>query len=132
MPRPKRKSAEPARTADVVSLADVRNRLRLAGYQSQIGQVLDANRQAISRLFHSGAMFTKEGTKAGRDLLLAHQHLLRVVELLEQLDDDGPLPAPRRPQHVQTVYTELDELLERTSALTDRTGAYLAKLKGEH
>lgn len=118
--------------ADVVSLAQVREKLRLAGYQTQIATVLEANRRAITRLFHSGAIFSKEGAKAGRDLLLAHQHLLRVVALLEQLSDQGPIPAPRKPQQLNAVYNELDGLLERTSELTDRTGAYLARLKGEH
>ncbi len=120
------------RPASVVDLEQVRGRLRLAGYQSQIGQVLEANRRALTRLFHTGTIFSKEGAKAGRDLLLVQQHLLRVVALLEQLSDQGPLPAPRRREHVEAVYAELDGLLERTSELTDRTGQYLARWKGEH
>ncbi|MHB8879588.1 MAG: hypothetical protein ACYC8T_38330, partial [Myxococcaceae bacterium] len=93
--------------------------------------VLDSNRKAIGRLYTSGALFSRQGARAGRDLLLAHQHLLKVVSLLNRLGDAGEVPSPRQPAEIDAVYRELDLLLERTGELTDRTGHYLARLRGE-
>jgi hypothetical protein len=74
-------------------------------------------------------LVTREGTRAGRDLLLAHQLLLRVVTLLERLSHQGDIPAPRRAAEVDEIFGELDLLLERTGELTARTFETLEKLK---
>ena len=117
--------------AAVIDLADERARRRLARYGEKVNRVLAANRQAIGRLYTSGALFSHQGAKAGRDLLRAHQHMLRVVALLDRLADGGDVPAPRRQEEICAVYEELDALLDRTSLLTTRTGSYLARLRGE-
>ncbi len=117
--------------AAVVSLAEFRSGRRLSTYRRKIAAVLDSNRKAIGRLYTSGALFSRQGTRAGRDLLLAHQHLLKVVSLLNRLGDGGVVPAPRRPEEINAVYRELDVLLERTGELTHRTGHYLARLQGD-
>lgn len=117
--------------ATVVDLAEVRAARRLAHYRFRIAQVLDSNRRAIGRLYTTGALFTRQGARVGRDLLLAHQHLLRVVSLLNRLSDSGDVPAPRRPEEVGAVFEELDLLLDRTTELTSRTGQFLARLRGE-
>src|SRR3954469_10209941 len=59
----------------VVSLEEARLHRRLRAYRERLDNVLTANQHAITRLFQTGRLFTREGTKAGRDLLLAHQHL---------------------------------------------------------
>lgn len=117
--------------AEVVQLSEVLAHRKLSTYQEKIATVLDSNKRAIGRLYTSGALFSRQGCKAGRDLLLAHQHLLKVVTLLERLADHGDVPAPREAQQVSAVYRELDQLLDRTSELTVRTGQYLARLKRE-
>ena len=119
------------RPANVIDLEQERSRRRLDDYGSKIHRVLDANRRAIGRLYTTGALFSRPGARAGRDLLLAQQHLLKVVQLLHRLRDEGDVPAPRRPTEIAAVYEELDALLDRTSALTARTGTYLARLQGE-
>jgi hypothetical protein len=116
----------------MATVVDLRERLaqrRLDVYREKIGKVAQSNRQAIGRLYTSGALFSQAGAKAGRDLLLAHQHLLKVVSLLNQLADSGEIPAPRSAGEISAVYEELDGLLDRTSALTLRTGQYLARLR---
>lgn len=115
----------------MVLLAEVRARHRLSTYRAQISSVMDSNRRAIARLYTTGALFSRQGARAGRDLLLAHQHLLKVATLLDRLSDSGAVPAPRRPQEINALYRELDLLLDRTSTLTSRTGHYLARLQGE-
>lgn len=115
----------------MVELAEVRAQRRLGEYREKIRRVLDSNQRAIGRLYTSGALFSKQGVRAGRDLLLAHEHLLRVMSLLTRLSDSGDVPAPRTAAQVNAVYAELDDLLEQTSDLTARTGTYLARLRGE-
>jgi hypothetical protein len=115
----------------LINLDEERVRRRVAAYERKITRVLDTNRRAIGRLFSSGALFTRQGTRAGRDLLLAHQHMLRVVSLLRRLTHLGEVPSPRQPVEMDAIFVELDDLLERTSVLTHRTGDYLAKLRME-
>lgn len=104
----------------------VRARARLLAYQEAVGAALAANRRTLGRLHASGTLFSREGARAGRDLLLAHQHLLRVVALLQRLAAGaGSRGASRR---TARAYRELDRLLQRTSALTERTGVSLARI----
>ena len=117
--------------SNVVSLADARAERRLLVYRRKIDGVLDSNRKAIGRLYTSGALFSRQGSRAGRDLLLAHQHLLKVVSLLNRLTDTGEVPAPRKPEEIEAIYRELDGLLERTGELTNRTGNFLTRLRRE-
>jgi hypothetical protein len=117
--------------AQVVSLSELRLNRRLAGYRGRLDRVLKANKRAITRLFGTGLIFTRSGTRAGRDLLLAHEHLLRVVGLLDRLDNAGDVPRPRRADEVNAVFAELDALLERTAELTDSTAQLLEDLGKE-
>ena len=106
------------RSATVVDLQLARDRRRLHDYSARIRAVLEQNRGALSRLFASGSIFTRRGTRTGRDLLLAHQHLLRVEALLGKLEDLGEAAGG---EEVELIYRELDQLLEKTSQLTERT-----------
>lgn len=115
----------------MVELASVRAKRRLEDYRRRITHVMETNRTAVGRLYHTGALFTREGARAGRDLLLAHQHLLRVMGLLNRLTQRGDVPAPRHPDAVDAVYGELDALLQRTGELTTRTGEFLEGLQGD-
>jgi hypothetical protein len=111
----------------VIDLADVRARLRLAHYQDKIAAVIDANQATLSHLFTSGAIYSQDGSRAGRNLLLAHQYLLRVLGLIDELAGAGDLPAPRIRRTLNASYAELDGLVEKASALTERTGQALAR-----
>jgi hypothetical protein len=119
----------PRPTAPVVSLSDARLERRLADYRQRLDRVLQANKRAVGQLYVSGGLFTRAGTRAGRDLLLAHEHLLRVLGLLDRLAHEGDVPAPRRPAEVDAVLAELDTLLARTDELTQHTGRLLDELK---
>jgi hypothetical protein len=116
------------RLAPVVHLSEVMASRKLSTYQDKISDVIDSNRRAIGQLYSTGALFSRTGCRAGRDLLLAHQHLLKVMTLLERLADRGDVPAPK---NADAVYRELDSLLDRTSELTVRTGQYLSRLQRE-
>jgi len=105
-------------SATIVDLQLARDRRRLHDYEARIRAVLEQNRGALSRLFASGSIFTRRGTRTGRDLLLAHQHLLRVEALLGKLEDLGDAASG---DEVELIYRELDQLLAKTSQLTERT-----------
>jgi hypothetical protein len=114
--------------AEVVSLHDARLSRRVDAYRARLDRVLKANKRAVTKLFSTGLIFTKHGTRAGRDLLLAHEHLLRVVALVDRLGNEGDVPAPRKPEEVDAIFLELDTLLDRTSELTEHTAQLLEEL----
>lgn len=114
--------------AEVVNLQDARLSRRVDAYRERLDRVLKGNKRAVTRLFSTGLMFTKHGTRAGRDLLLAHEHLLRVVSLVNRLGNEGDVPAPRRAEELDAIFVELDTLLDRTSELTEHTAHLLEEL----
>jgi hypothetical protein len=112
----------------VVSLSDARRSRKLATYRERLERVLATNRHAVTRLFTSGTLFTRSGARAGRDLLLAHEYLLRASALLHRLAHTGDVPAPRRLSEVDAIFAELSLLLERTDELTRQTNELLDEL----
>ena len=113
-----------AATAAVVDLAAAREARRLHDFQARCRAVDDLNRKALSRLFQSGLVYTRQGARLGRDLLLAHQHLLRVADLLLRI---GELSGPASTRDAEPLYDEARDLLARTSRLTSRTGLVFAR-----
>lgn len=108
----------------VVDFGKARDAHRLREFQARCRDVDDVNRGALSRLFQSGMIFTRAGARLGRDLLLAHQHLLRVSELLARI---GELPDPGADDGAEALYAQAQQLLARTSELAARCGAVLAR-----
>jgi hypothetical protein len=108
-----------------VDLAAVRESRRLLDFQARCRGVDEVNRKALARLFQSGLLYTRAGARLGRDLLLAHQHLLRVGDLLARIGDlDG---APGAQAEAEPLYAEAQSLLARTAELTARSGLVLAR-----
>jgi hypothetical protein len=120
-----------SRQAQIFSLADARHARRLSSYRERLNRVLRANRRAIGKLCATGSLFTAVGVRAGRDLLAAHEQLLRVMGLLDRLDHVGDVPAPRSATEVEAIFTELDTLLARTAVLAAQTRYLFAELKPE-
>jgi hypothetical protein len=115
-----RKHAAPA----VVDLALARDARRLRELRTRCRTVDEMNRKSLVRLFQSGLVYTRQGARLGRDLLLAHQHLLRVSDLLARIAEiaDGARGGEAAP-----LYEEAQGLLARTAELTARTGLVLAR-----
>jgi hypothetical protein len=118
-----------AATLQVVNLSEARVGRRLDVYRNRLHTVLAGNKLAIGKLYSTGVLFTREGTRAGRELLVAHEHLLRVMRLIDRLAGEGDVPAPKKQSQVESVFQELDLLLERTQELSDRTGEVIELLK---
>ena len=118
VPRSRKARAAPP----VVDLAQARDARRLRELQERCGAVDEVNRKSLGRLFQTGLVFTRAGARLGRDLLLAHQHLLRVSDLLARMVD-----VPEGAEDAAALYDEAQALLARTSALAVRCGDVLAR-----
>ncbi len=108
----------------VVDLARARDARRLRDLVARCRAVDDVNRKSLSRLFQTGMVFTRQGARLGRDLLLAHQHLLRVSDLLSRISE---LPDTSHDGDAGSLYDEAQALLARTAELTARSGLVLAR-----
>jgi hypothetical protein len=111
-----------ATTTEVVDLALARDARRLRDFQERCTGVDEVNRKSLARLFQTGLIFTRHGARLGRELLLAHQHLLRVSDLLARL---GELDASGG--EASALYQEAHSLLARTAELTARCNVVLAR-----
>jgi hypothetical protein len=117
--------------AEVVDFRAVRAQRRLSVWRQKVARVMDANRRTLGRLYSTGALFSPQGSKVGRDLLLAHQCLIKITDLLDRLSNEGEVPPPRSVEGLEKLYSELDALLDRTQVLTLRSGDFLARLRRE-
>jgi hypothetical protein len=108
----------------VVDLSAARDARRLTEFQARCRAVDDLNRKALARLFQTGLLYTRQGARLGRDLLLAHQHLLRVTDLLARM---GELTGPAAARDAEPLYEEARDLLAKTTKLTSRTGLVFAR-----
>jgi hypothetical protein len=107
-----------------VDLAQARDARRLRDLQARCRAIDALNRKSLVRLFQSGLVYTRQGARLGRDLLLAHQHLLRVSDLLARIAE---LPADADDGDAAALYDEAQALLARTVELTARSGLVLAR-----
>jgi len=111
----------------VVDLSRARDARRLRELIARCRAVDDVNRKSLARLFQTGLVYTRQGARLGRDLLLAHQHLLRASDLLARIAD---LPAQQPGEDggdSSALYEEAQALLARTAELTARSGLVLAR-----
>jgi hypothetical protein len=130
MPKRKRQAKGKARRrrgepAQIVDLSSVRQERKRELAERRVRTVLDGNRAALTRLFTTGLIFTQKGGRAGRDLLRAHQRLLKVVDLFARLGEsrqDSTLH-----ERAEEVFARLDPLLARTTQLTARAGEFLRR-----
>jgi hypothetical protein len=113
-----------AHVPPVVELAHARNARRLRELQARCRAVDEMNRKSLVRLFQTGLVYTRQGARLGRDLLLAHQHLLRVSDLLARI---GEVSEGASGGETGPLYDEAQGLLARTAELTARTGLVLAR-----
>lgn len=112
-----------SRQAPVIELDRARDARRLVDLRRSTAEAIDRSRGALSRLFNTGAVFSRAGSRLGRELLLVHQQLLRAADLLSRLGDLRDSP----PYEAEAVREEIQELLDRTGSLTARSEGVLAR-----
>ena len=110
----------------MVDLSSVRAQRKRETAERRVRDALDENRAALTRLFASGLIFTQKGARAGRDLLLAHQSLLKVVDLFARLVEPSARDDAALKHRAEEVFSHLDAQLARTAQLTARTGEFLS------
>jgi hypothetical protein len=108
----------------VVDLARARDARRLRDLVARCEKVDELNRKSLARLFQTGLLYTRQGARLGRDLLLAQQHLLRASDLLSRIAE---LPASPEDAEASVLYEEAQALLARIAELTARSGVVLAR-----
>ena len=113
-------------TALVVDLSSIRAQRRREQAEDRVRGAMEDNRAALSRLFSTGLIFTQKGSRAGRDLLLAHQALLRTADLFARLDEPRSRDDAALKHRAEEVFAHLDAQLARTTQLTARTGEFLS------
>lgn len=119
VPHPRKRGS----TTEVVDLSLARDARRLRDFQARCVGVDEVNRKSLASLFQSGLIYTRHGARLGRELLLAHQHLLRVSDLLARI---GELSEPSE-SDASALYQEAHALLARTAELTARCNVVLAR-----
>jgi hypothetical protein len=112
--------------ATVVELSSVRALRRREMAERRVRSAMEDNRAALSRLFSTGLIFTQKGARAGRELLLAHQSLLRVADLFARLVEPSAKDDESLQTRAEEAFSHLDSQLARAAQLTARTGEFLA------
>ena len=121
--RAARRTSERA-SASIVNLGAVRERRTRELAERRVRAVIDDNRSALTRLFATGLIFTQQGSRAGRDLLGAHQSLLKIADLFAQLREDRHDATLEL--RAEEAFAHLDEQLRKSAELAARTGEFVA------
>src|SRR5689334_18947326 len=124
--RQQRRKTRRRSPASIIDLASVRALRRRELAERRVRNAMDENRGALSRLFSTGLIFTQKGARAGRDLLLAHQALLRSADLFARLVEPSARDDAALKHRAEEVFAHLDSQLARTAQLTARTGEFLS------
>ena len=117
--------------AAIVDLSSVRAQKKRELAERRVRGAMSDNRAALTRLFASGLIFTQKGSRAGRDLLLAHQALLKVVDVFTRLVEQSSREDATLKVRAEEVFRQLDAQLTRTAQLTQRTGEFLSGRRGD-
>jgi hypothetical protein len=113
-PRPRRTT----RSA-VVDLAQARGARRLRDLGERCRELDEATRRNLTCLFRCGTIFTRHGSRLGRELLLSHQHLLAAAALLARASDCDA----SAPEEADALYHEASALVARSTQIIARCEA---------
>lgn len=102
----------------IVVLAHERERRQLRAYRDRAEALLDANKKALAKLFTTGTLFTKQGARAGRELLATYTHLLKVSEVLGKLAALEAETGSVRSREARRLLAELDSLIRKSKLLS--------------
>jgi hypothetical protein len=92
--------------------------------------MLAENKRALGKLFSTGTLYTRQGARAGRDLLAAHLDMLKMADVLLQLSELGSESGDLSGREARALFDELEALGRRSRALASRTDGLLESLIG--
>jgi hypothetical protein len=108
--------------AAVVDLADARDCRRVRDLHAKLRTSVERNKRILARLFQSGLLYTRAGARLGRELLVAHQQLLKVGDVLARA---AQLPRPA--EELEALARQIEPLLERAGELSQRSDGMLLR-----
>jgi hypothetical protein len=100
----------------VFPLEEARERRRCETCRGRLSSVLELNRKVLSRLFETGLVFTRTGSRIGRELLQCQHQLLRAGDALKR----GSEPGPKGARHSLALLLARIEALMETALETTR------------
>lgn len=113
----------------VLELRQARDRRQLRAWRARVQGVQNSNKRALGRLFVSGAIYSRRGARAGREMLGTHQKLLELNTLIGRLgdlfDDEDTAAEEVRElvDEIETLYLKTrDEVARSDSLVTSLTG----------
>lgn len=116
----------------VVDFGAAREARRLRDLEGRCRVADELNRKSLAHLFGSGLLYTRQGARLGRELLLAHQLTFRVWEILAALagpEDAAPAKrtGPADSTGTAKLAREATVLLGKIAELTARSEVVLAR-----
>ncbi len=111
----------------VLDLRQARDRRALRAWRAKVQGVQNSNKRSLSRLFATGAIYTRQGARAGREMLGTHQKLLKLNTLLGRLGelfDDEDAEA----EDVKALVGEIEVLYLKAREAVTRSDSLVATL----
>lgn len=107
----------------MVDLAQARDARRLRELGERCQSIDESARRIVSQLFRCGSIFSRHGSRLGRDLLLSHQQLLRAAALIGRARDADDSVS----DECDALYREAAALVERSTQIVARCEAACAR-----
>ncbi len=107
----------------MVDLAQARDARRLRELGERCESLDECARRIVSQLFRCGNIFSRHGSRLGRELLLSHQQLLRASALIGRACDCDA----SAPDECDALYQEAAALVERSTQIVARCEAACAR-----
>jgi hypothetical protein len=99
----------------VISFAALRTVRQLKQNRAMLVTVLTNLRAMLARLFESGLVYAREGSRIARDVLLAQEHLSEVLDMLDALPED----TDEQREEAKRVQQKLAEVASLTQNAAD-------------
>lgn len=106
----------------VISFAALKTVRQLKQNREVLVTVLTNVRAMVQKLFESGLVYAREGSRIARDLLLAQEHLSEVLDALDALPDD----TDERRDEAKRIHATLAEV----ATLTQRAADGIQQIRG--
>jgi hypothetical protein len=105
----------------VISFGGLRTVRQLKQNREMLVTVLSNLRAMVAKLFETGLIYAREGSRIARDVLLAQEHLSDVLDVLDALPED----TAERNEEAKNIQVTLAEV----ATLTQRAMDGIAALK---
>ncbi len=115
-------SKERERSAPVVDLAVIRQARRRDELLAGLARAQDGNRQAVARLVHSNLLWTRRGSRTGRQLLANWERLVEETDRLKRLEGPAPVDGP----WTEPLFEAVEALLRKSEQLASRSAELVA------